>query len=175
MAQVPSSQSDTWPAWYERHAGNLLLFARQWLTCGADAEDAVQAGFVKFWRNKPRPAPEDLPLLYATVRCAALDLIKGQARRTRREETARLDSPSLWWDANSLEQREQALQMQQALLHLTEDQREVVVLRVWSELTFAQIATALDAPLNTITSRYRYALSNLRKFLPADCHERIGA
>lgn len=45
-----------WQTWYDAHAARLLLFARQWLPERADAEDAVQIGFVKFWRNRPRPA-----------------------------------------------------------------------------------------------------------------------
>jgi RNA polymerase sigma-70 factor (ECF subfamily) len=45
---------------------------------------------------------------------------------------------------------------------LPEEQRTVVVLKVWGELTFQEIATTLDAPLNTVTARYRYALEKLR-------------
>jgi hypothetical protein len=37
----------------------------QWLPERADAEDAVQIGFVKFWRNRPRPTAADVPLLFA--------------------------------------------------------------------------------------------------------------
>ena len=61
-----------WQEWYDAHAARLLLFARQWLPERADAEDAVQIGFVKFWRNRPRPAAADVPLLFAAVRSAAL-------------------------------------------------------------------------------------------------------
>jgi RNA polymerase sigma-70 factor (ECF subfamily) len=41
--------------------------------------------------------------------------------------------------------------------------REVVILKVWGELTFAEIAEALDIPANTAASRYRYGLEELRK------------
>ena len=41
--------------------------------------------------------------------------------------------------------------------------REVVMLKIWSELTFAQIAKTLDIPLNTAASRYWYGLESLRR------------
>jgi RNA polymerase sigma-70 factor (ECF subfamily) len=53
-------------------------------------------------------------------------------------------------------------QLRNALLALSEEQREVVVMHIWGELTFAQIAEILDASANTVASRYRYALASLR-------------
>ena len=46
---------------------------------------------------------------------------------------------------------------------MPEKNREVVMLKIWSELTFAQIADTLDIPLNTAASRYRYGLEMLRR------------
>src|SRR5438094_223929 len=100
MTTISQTRSD-WRAWYDAHAGRLVFYARQWLPERADAEDAVQAGFVKFWRNKPHPVEDDLPLLFATVRCAALDMIKSRSRRAKREETVMLDSDDCWWDADT--------------------------------------------------------------------------
>jgi RNA polymerase sigma-70 factor, ECF subfamily len=167
------SEGGAWRAWYRQHATGLLLYARQWLPGRADAEDAVQAGFVKFWRNKPDPAAADTPLLYAAVRCAALDLLKRNSRRVRREERVALEAGDVWWDANTLAIKESAGEVQRAIEQLPAPQREVVVLRVWAELGFAEIAAALDESLNTITSRYRYALANLKKLMPEEYHERI--
>jgi RNA polymerase sigma-70 factor (ECF subfamily) len=41
--------------------------------------------------------------------------------------------------------------------------REVITLKVWGGLTFAEIADALRIPPNTAASRYRYGLTELRK------------
>lgn len=167
------SDGDGWQHWYRRHANRLLLFARQWLPGRADAEDAVQAGFVKFWRSKPGASEADTPLLYAAVRCAALDLLKRNARRLRREDQAALDAEDVWWDADSLAGRETAGEIRQAMTRLPEEQREVIVLRVWADLGFAEIAAALGENINTISSRYRYALANLKKLISEEHHERI--
>jgi RNA polymerase sigma-70 factor (ECF subfamily) len=170
----PAGTETDWRAWHETHAARLVLYARQWLPERADAEDAVQAGFVKFWKNKPEPRESDVPLLFAAVRCAALDLLKSRKRRAVREEVAMKDTRDCWWDANTVEEKERAALMQDALQALPAEQREVVTLRVWAEMTFAEIAKTLGENMNTIAARYRYALANLKKHLPEDCHERVG-
>jgi RNA polymerase sigma-70 factor (ECF subfamily) len=170
----PAGTETDWRAWHERHAARLVLYARQWLPERADAEDAVQAGFVKFWKNKPEPRESDVPLLYAAVRCAALDQLKSRKRRAVREEVAMKDTRDCWWDANTVEEKERSALMQRALQALPAEQREVVTLRVWAEMTFAEIAKTLGENMNTIAARYRYALANLKKHLPEDCHERVG-
>jgi RNA polymerase sigma-70 factor (ECF subfamily) len=43
------------------------------------------------------------------------------------------------------------------------EQREVLVMKIWNELTFAEIASALAISQNTAASRYRYALAALKK------------
>ena len=52
-----------------------------------------------------------------------------------------------------------------AVENLPHDQREVLVMKIWNELTFAEIATALAISQNTAASRYRYALAALKKTL----------
>ena len=160
-----------WQTWYDTHAAPLLLYARQWLPCRADAEDAVQAGFVKFWQHQRQPQAMHLPLLYTAVRCAALDLLKTRARRAQRETFSQIPRDEAWWDADTLAERERAAQLQLALQSLPDEQREVLILHIWGELPFQEIATTLGAPLPTVTSRYRYALANLKKLFPEDCHE----
>ena len=161
-----------WRAWYETHATRLLLYVRQWLPERADAEDAVQSGFVKFWKRQSQPLNGDLPLLYATVRCAALDMLRARSRRSKREEAVMLDADDCWWDAETIEDKERAEQLRIALAKLSAEQREVVVMRIWGELTFAEIAESLGENINTIAARHRYALAALKKILPEDCHER---
>lgn len=160
-----------WQRWYDAHAARLLLYARQWLPQRADAEDAVQAGFVKFWRSRPVPRETDLPLLFTAVRSAALDLAKSRRRRTGREQRAADDVATAWWDGDSLADRERAEAVTRAIASLPLEQREVVVLRIWGGLTFAEAARTLDENINTVAARYRTALTKLRTLLPEACHE----
>ncbi|HEF4760607.1 TPA: RNA polymerase sigma factor [Pseudomonas putida] len=52
-----------------------------------------------------------------------------------------------------------------ALQTLPADQREVFLLRAYSELDLPQIATLTETPLETVKSRLRYAQQKLRRLL----------
>ena len=52
-----------------------------------------------------------------------------------------------------------------ALRTLPPEQAEVVVLKIWEEMTFAQIGLVLETSPNTIASRYQYAMSKLSQIL----------
>ena len=61
-------------------------------------------------------------------------------------------------------------EIESALQRLPASQREVLVLKIWNELTFEQIGATLEIPPNTAASRYRYALAALSKELKPSCH-----
>jgi RNA polymerase sigma-70 factor (ECF subfamily) len=152
-----------WSTWFDRHARPLVLFAQQIVHTRAAAEDAVQDGFVRFWRNRYQ-AVDPVAYLYSCVKRAALDLLRGERRRRVREATV---SPERSEDqlASRVELEEQRIEIEAALRDLPDPQRQVLVMRIWGELTFVQIAQALDISPNTAASRYRYALENLRNQL----------
>jgi RNA polymerase sigma-70 factor, ECF subfamily len=77
---------EDWKVCFSELAPGLLLFARQWVRSMADAEDVVQEAFVRFWRRDL--SIRNRALLYAAVRSAALDLIRRDSRRARREVEA---------------------------------------------------------------------------------------
>ena len=55
--------------------------------------------------------------------------------------------------------------LQQSLRHLPPAQRDVITLKFWGGLTFAEVAQALGIPQGTAASRYRLALAALRETL----------
>jgi RNA polymerase sigma-70 factor (ECF subfamily) len=63
----------------------------------------------------------------------------------------------------------------QSLAHslplLPEEQREVVVLKIWGDLTFDEIGEQMQISPNTAASRWRYAMEALKKFIIARTHE----
>ena len=66
---------------------------------------------------------------------------------------------------DTLEGDERAREVERAISGLPDYYREVIMLKIWGELTFDQIADTLDIPMNTAASRYRYALQKLRRAL----------
>ena len=155
--------SDEWAIWLDHHGAALVLLARQWLPSRADAEDVVQEAFVRFWRSRQR-ATDPAAYLYACVKHCALDWHRSRERRCRREEAAaRAEAETLFM--GPLEQEERRAAIAAALASLPENQREVLVMKIWGGLSFPQIAQALQTSANTAASRYRYALAKLREQL----------
>ena len=153
---------ENWKSCFSELAPGLLLFARQWTRSAADAEDIVQEAFVKFWRRNHDIGNRGL--LYSAVRSLALDFIRRDARRAQREATALAEADQAIEPHFELEDDTQSA-LAAAMESLPRDQREVLVLKIWSDLTFGEIAGALEISQNTAASRYRYALINLKKSL----------
>jgi RNA polymerase sigma-70 factor (ECF subfamily) len=151
---------EDWKVCFSEFGPGLLLFARQWVRSPTDAEDIVQEAFVKFWRRHHRI--DNRALLYATVRSIALDLIRRDSRRARREAEAFSDAEQSIGPQFELGDESQRA-LAAAVDRLPHEQREVLVMKIWNELTFAEIATALGISNNTAASRYRYALNALKK------------
>ncbi len=146
---------------FDAHARALVLYARQWLDDGG-ARDAVQEAFVRLLRREDSP-PNMLAWLYRTVRSAAIDSLRSEQRRQRREREVAAQR-SMWFEPRP-ENAIDAAAAQTALATVPEKQREVVVLRLWSGLTLAEIAEACEASVSTIFGRYRAGLAAVRKRL----------
>ena len=159
---VPTSAD--WRTWFETYGARLLLVARQWTRSAADAEDVVQEAFVRYWRGQRDLPGNPLPLLITSVRRSALDLIRRSDRRERREQSHVDLHAEAWFEPNP-EGDERANRLEEAVVQLPSEQREVLVLKIWGGLTFAEIAAQLELSPHTAASRYRYALAALRQSL----------
>jgi RNA polymerase sigma-70 factor, ECF subfamily len=141
---------------YEELGGALLAYARSIVRDPAEAEDAVQQVFLKLMSAQAAMPREPRPYLFRAVRNTCLNRRRGQGREVGAQEAhPRFVAPDgldgLAWD------------LETALQQLPQDQCEVVVLRVWGEMTLEETAQVLGVPANTVASRYRYALAKLRQ------------
>ncbi len=135
----------------------LLLFATVIIGERARAQDAVHQVFLKLIKDgNLGHAGDKKGYLFACVRNAALNELKLQQRN------ATLDLESVWFNPPTRDYAAE-LNLRRALCALPDDQRQVIVLHVWGELTFSQVADLLEISSNTVASRYRYALNKLRQ------------
>ncbi len=145
-------------ALWSSHAPKLLVFAAAIVGKG-DAEDVVQAvfcGLLDLPRSRITEIRDVPAFLAASTRRAALNSLRlARREQARREATARtrgLTGPA-------------PEGIGEALDRLPRRQREVVVLKHVSGLTFDQMGTALGVPRDTAASRYRAAMAVLRRLL----------
>ena len=161
-----------WKAWFAKHGSRLLLFARQQARCPDDAEDLVQEAFVRIWRLYGHTGEVAPSLVYRAIRRLAIDWARSLDSRKRREEKISLDTAFAFSFDRGLERGERKDALLQAIDRLPVEQKEVFTLKIWSELTFDEIARTLDLSLNTVASRYRYALRKLKDWVPASLEDR---
>lgn len=155
-------EASDWDEWLAAHTPALLLFARQQTRSDADAQDLVQDAVVESWQRQGDGQPPPLPRVYWTIRRRAIDLARSEDRRALRESALEVEVGRCWFDS-SVEDRERTRLLQEAMNTLEAIYREVITLKVWGGLTFAEIGAALEIPANTAASRYRYGLEELRK------------
>lgn len=171
----PPNQSPpaSWHQWFAAHGSRLLLFARQQTRTSEDAEDVFQEALLRLWKSGMTDTAGDgssepcLAGAFTQIRRAAIDLARKNIRRANRETRAvELDGATdVVWFKDTMEQDERSRQIEQAIQTLPDYYKEVIILKIWGELTFEQIAETLDIPMNTAASRYRYALDRLRRTL----------
>jgi len=161
-----------WKSWFARHGAKLLLFARQQARNPHDAEDLVQEAFVRIWRLYGHTGEVSPGLVYRAIRRLAIDWARSLDRRRIREQKVVADFPLHEAFSSSIEQDERQKAILRAVDRLPSEQKEVLTLKIWGELTFDEIGRTLDISLNTVASRYRYALQKLREWVPGELEDR---
>lgn len=147
-----------------RHTPALFPFVLNLLRNEADAEDVLQEVFVTLARDPARleGVRSMRPFLFRLTHNLAVDLIRSRESRSRAHSAAGLEVPRLFLPAPAADAEMDARELEAALGELPVEQRAVVHLKLWGDLTFEAIAEVLQVSPNTAASRYRYALGKLR-------------
>jgi RNA polymerase sigma-70 factor (sigma-E family) len=138
------------------------LVVQLYAICGdlADAEDAVQEGFVAAIRKKRELARVGNP--EAWVRTVALNRIRSGWRHT---SVVRRYQPAVPGPQQPLEIGPEHVAIITALAQLNDNQRRVVVLHHLADLSTAQIAHELGVSEGTVKSRLARARALLAEML----------
>ena len=170
VGRLASGDLDAAGELYDRHAGKVLALARRILRDEGDAEDVVQEVFSQAWRTATRFEPERGTVagwLLMIARTRAIDRLR--ARRSRPDTTGDvlLDRmPGHTEPASDmLIASEQYARVRQGLVALPAEQRTALELAYFEGLSQSEIAERLAAPLGTIKTRIRTALTTLRRSL----------
>ncbi len=140
-----------------------------------DADDVAQETFVRAHRALDRYDPKYsfyTWLRTIATRVALHELAKRRRRRTEGGESFEMAAETLpadGADPQALAEEEDLRQrLARALATLPEDSRAVLVLRAEEQLSYAEIAAALEIPIGTVMSRLARARDKLRLLLGSE-------
>jgi RNA polymerase sigma-70 factor, ECF subfamily len=152
---------------YDAHAQALFGFLLNLTRDDDDTRDVLQEVYVKLARQPDllRGVRDERSFLIRLAHNAAIDLMRRRGTRHKNHEQFGVEQLPLFAPATDADEAAVRKELSAALGELPPEQRAVVQLKLWGDLTFEQIAGALDIPLNTAASRYRYGLDKLRELL----------
>lgn len=159
---------DCWlTALYESERARFFRIALRQTGRSDSAEDAVQAAFAAMMQLPTAP-PNPVAYARKAVRNAAIDHYRRESVRRRREmESVVLGSAVD--SAVSLESESD--EIRDALMRLSVQDREVVELKLIEDMSFRQIAELTERPLQTVASRYRRAIDEIRTLVAETPHD----
>ena len=177
MARVAQGDQIAFSALYDRLSGPLFSLAIKMLGDAAEAEDALQEVCLQIWRRASvYDSSQSSVFSWAVLltRSKVIDRLRARGRRMRvvaastddedqRIETADASSGEI--TADTVNKNEEAVRVRAVLGSLPMEQRQVIEMSFFSELTHHQIAEKLEQPLGTVKARIRRGLLRLREEL----------
>jgi len=141
---------------YDQYGASLYRYAVMLLADPVAAEDVIQQVFTRLLA-RPREIDKDEHYLRRAVRNECYSSLRMRA-------TTALES-TLLEPVTADARMEERMSLEAAIRELPIDQREVVHLHVFEGRTFQEIADIAGESINTVASRYRYALEKLKQAL----------
>ena len=159
-----------------RHKDKIFTAIFMLVRDHAMAEDIFQECFLKIIRmvrDTKSPYAEQgrfLPWVMRMARNMCIDHFRRlKVRRAvpmdHHSDLEVLIGPAEGHAGSALEQREDCQRVREVMAQLSDEQREVVSLRIYGELSFKEIAAITGVSINTALGRMRYALINMRRLL----------
>lgn len=154
---------------FERYREPVYGFFRRRLDNPARAEELTQECFLALLQNVKRyePRASFRSYLYGI----AMHMVFAERRKAGREvaENEKLDERVM--EENAPGNRDAGIWVRKALEHLGKDEREILMLREYEQLSYGEIGTLMRMPVNTVRSRlFRARLALKEQLIPVkDC------
>lgn len=149
-----------------RHMTDAYLVAYGYVGNPEDARDLSQEAFVKVYQARARFDEERpfYPWLYRVLRNHCLNFLRrGRVEISIDDENMRREiaskQPTVLEDIEGEERRRL---VRAAVARLSDDHREIIVLKNFKDCSYKEIAEILDIPIGTVMSRLFYARQALR-------------
>jgi RNA polymerase sigma-70 factor, ECF subfamily len=173
LRKIGQGDRRSFEVFYDRFSSLLFTVCYRVLNNQEAAEDTLQDVFLQIWEKAPFYDPaRGKPLAWAVTltRNMAIDRLRSAQRRQRLQEDIQRESANFeQFDGSSSFDAVASVEMsklvREAIIDLSNDQREAIDLAFFSSLTQMEIAQRLGVPLGTIKARIRRGMIRLRDVL----------
>ena len=171
MARIMEGAKEALETLYDRYSTAVFSFAMHMLRDTGAAEEVTQDAFWNVWRRAASYKSQRGNVsswLFSIAHHRAIDELRRRKRHQQALVPGEVDMENQPSDDSTDPVRYATVQFQRdlvqdALVVLGPEQREVVVLAYYGGLTHSEIAARLDQPLGTVKTRMRLALKKLRE------------
>jgi RNA polymerase sigma-70 factor (ECF subfamily) len=156
---------------YEKYKCDLLRIAAALMTSAAQAEDIVHDVFISFARsaNRLKVSGNLKSYLVTSVVNRARNVSYSQVKEAiMQSQQLKISDDDCQRPEQWLITTEEFTRVRDIMAVLPYEQREVITLHLYGEMTFEAIAKSQDVSINTAQSRYRYGLDKLRSLLNSE-------
>ena len=168
IARVALRDRQAFTALYDATAPKLMAVALRVLKDAAQAEDAMQDAYVKIWTHADRFAVtghSPMTWLVTIVRNTAIDRLRARRPMADIADLAEIVSDGRPTAEARAIARSEAARIAACMAELDPDRRRAVRAAYLDGASYADLATALGVPLNTIRTWLRRSLIRLRECL----------
>jgi RNA polymerase sigma-70 factor (ECF subfamily) len=158
MLEFQGGSRDAFDELYARYRQPPYGFFRRRMDSEMRAEDLAQESFLAVIRGSARYEPRALFRTY--LYGIAMNLLAAE-RRKHRPSTSLEFEP----EATGVGGADRSLWVRQALEKLDRNDREILMLREYEQLSYTEIAELLRVPVNTVRSRLFRARMTLKSYL----------
>ncbi len=146
----------------ERYYEDIYRFCLYMVQIEADAYDITQESFLKFMKYGSSYKDNNLKGYLLTIaRNLCSDYFRNKSQKAVATDWEELDKHQTRTDR--MAETEDAVYLKNLLKELSDDIREVVILRTYEEMRFKDIAKIMGCSLSTVKSRYRLGISQLKR------------
>ena len=152
----------------KEHGRGLEVYAAQW---SLNPEDCVQKSFVKLAALSP-PPENCVAWLFKVTRNHAISSLRSRKRRGEHESFASWLSNhhSTSTDpARLVPVKEEQERLVESLNRLAAEEREIIVMRIWSRLTWSQIAELTETSSSSAQRNYAASIEKIRTQMESSC------
>jgi RNA polymerase sigma-70 factor (ECF subfamily) len=157
-----------------RHKARVFNFINSKVQDRDTAEDIFQDTFIKVIKTiksgKYNEEGKFLPWIMRIAHNLIIDFFRKNNRMPKVRNTEEFDIFQLISDnspnaEHSMVQDQVVKDLQKLVQELPEDQKEVLIMRLYRDMSFKEIAENTNVSINTALGRMRYAIINLRKLI----------